>query len=169
MSEDEELSKLFSLSEKDYGDGYKDKMFEQYRLFVEMIDNLTERRASANNFFLSINTGIFASLGILLQLGIISISTNNYWAIALSIAGILFSYSWYRTVNSHKQLSVMKWKIVWAIEEKLPLLLHKTEWKLLGDGKDKKKYQPLTTIERTIPFLFVAMYGILIIFVFFLK
>jgi hypothetical protein len=36
---------------------------EQYKLYLELLDKVSERRQSANSFFLSINTGLCALLG----------------------------------------------------------------------------------------------------------
>src|SRR5438309_9179309 len=105
MDENEEIDKLFSTSETDYGDGYKDKLFEQYKLFLKMVDNLNERRSTANNFFLSVNTGLLTALGVLSSVGIKEGLVNIWWILAGASAGILFSYSWIRTVKSYGQLS----------------------------------------------------------------
>ena len=164
MSDEQKIiDKLFSLHESEYGEDYKNKLFEQYRIFLQMIDNLTRRRTIANNFFLSVNTGLLAAFGLLVQLKTTSFEISDMWVLAGSIAGILFSYSWYRTVESYKQLSSVKWKIVLEIEKKLPLLLHDTEWKLLGEGNDKKKYKKLTDVERAIPIIFIAGYVAVIV------
>src|SRR2546428_10081987 len=163
MDENEEINKLFSTSEKDFGDGYKDKLFEQYKLFLKMIDNLNERRSTANNFFLSVNTGLLTALGILSSLGIKVGILNTLWIIVGAAAGILFSYSWIRTVKSYGQLSSGKWQIIHAIERKLPLRLHETEWEVLKKGEDPTIYKPLTGVERTVPKIFQTIYVALII------
>src|ERR1700731_2937994 len=36
---------------------------EQYKLYLQMVDKIGDRRQSANSFFLSINTGLCALLG----------------------------------------------------------------------------------------------------------
>lgn len=163
MDRDENtIDKLFSLSEGEYGEDYKNKLFEQYKIFLQMLDSLTHRRTIANNFFLSINTGLLATFGLLTQSGIISLESNGIWMLVGSVAGILFSYSWFRTVKSYKQLSSVKWQIVLEIERKLPLKIHETEWKLLGEGSDSKKYRKLTDVEQVIPFIFIGVYSILV-------
>ena len=157
------IDELFSMPKSEYGEDYKNKLFEQYRIFLHMIDSLTHRRTIANNFFLSINTGLLAVFGLLVQLNSTSFETNNLWVLGGSIAGILFSYSWYRTVESYKQLSIIKWKIVLEIEKRLPLLIHDTEWKLLGEGQDSKKYKELTDVEKVIPVIFIGGYSLVIL------
>jgi len=162
MEENKELEKLFSISEKDYGNSYKDQLFEQYKIYLKMIDKLSDRRANANSFFLSISTGLLAALGVLFN-DSITHSPNYVLLFVGSIGGILFCYTWVRTVKSYRQLSSGKWKIVIEIEKKIPLSLHETEWKILGEGKNKSLYKPITDIEQIVPRIFLGIYAILIL------
>lgn len=161
MEENKELEKIFSISEKEYGSSYKDQLFEQYKIYLKMIDKLNDRRATANSFFLSISTGLLAALGILFNVSITS--PNNAFLFIGSISGILFCYAWVRTVKSYRQLSAGKWKIVIAIEKKIPLSLHEIEWKILGEGKNKSLYKPITDVEQIVPGIFLGIYTILIL------
>ncbi|MEM3065310.1 MAG: hypothetical protein QW177_08050 [Candidatus Nitrosotenuis sp.] len=161
MNEQEELSKLFN-STKELGEKGEERLFEQYKIYLEMIDSLNERRATANSFFLSISTGLLTALGVLFNLGT-TLMTNSGWVIVGSISGILFSYTWLRTVKSYRQLSSGKWKIVTEIEKRLPLSLHGTEWKILGEGKNKSLYKPLTDVERVVPLIFLGIFAGLIV------
>jgi hypothetical protein len=163
MENDEDLGKLFSLSEKEFGEGYRDKLFEQYRIYLETIDKLSERRAASNAFFLSISTGLLAVLGILFN-ATGTESTNSELLLIGSIGGIIFNYSWSRIVKSYRQLNRGKWQIVNTIEKRLPLMLHETEWKILGEGKNSSLYKPLTDTERTVPIVFMGIFSALIIY-----
>lgn len=42
---------LFHVSEEEYGENYSKFLLEQYKQFLQMIDNLTQRRTLANSFF----------------------------------------------------------------------------------------------------------------------
>jgi len=163
--ESNNVTDIFSISEEEYGDGYQDKLFGQYKSFLQMVDNLIDRRKGANKYFLSMNTGLLSVLGLLFHLNIASFESNTMWVLGGSVAGILFAYSWYRTLKSYIQLSSIKWKIILEIEKKLPLRLHETEWALLGEGKNWKKYWKLTDVEQTIPIIFIGIYAFLIILV----
>ena len=48
------------------------------------------------------------------------------------------------------------------MEKKLPLNIHDTEWKLLGEGMNKEKYRPLTDVEQYVPKIFIGFYSLLI-------
>ncbi len=65
--------------------------------------------------------------------------------------------------HSHKQLNTQKFKIIHQMEKQLPVELYKDEWTNLGEGKNWKKYIPFSHIEMTIPFVFIFLYGALLI------
>lgn len=163
MTEKDELKKLFSISEKDFGEKYKEFLLEQYKLFLQMTDNLNHRRSLSNSFFLSVNTGLLSALGLMANLGINVLNASSLWIILGAIGGILFSYSWIRIVTSYSQLSYGKWTIIQEIERHLPLSLYEIEWKILGEGKIPKKYKPLTNVEKGVPIVFIVLYGFLVI------
>jgi len=57
---------LLQVSEVESGDAYRQHLFDQYKLAVEMADRVSARRTQANTFFLAVNTGlltVFANLG----------------------------------------------------------------------------------------------------------
>ncbi len=158
--EDKPIDALFSSPEPEHDTDHTDRLFEQYKIYLQMLDSLTHRRTLANSFFLSMNTGLLAALGLFGRLGVSS-EIDNLWIVTGFGAGIVFSYSWYRTVRSYKQLSVVKWGIILEIEKRLPIPIHSVEWKLLGEGKDRKTYTPLTHVETTIPCIFAIVYTVL--------
>ena len=47
---------LYGISPDKYGGEYQNHLLEQYKLYVQMADKISERRQSANSFFLTVNT-----------------------------------------------------------------------------------------------------------------
>lgn len=145
---------------------YQDHLFEQYKLYVEMADKLSERRNVANTFFLTLNT---------LIIGIAGFSYNNllqlkYKSILIIplIAVLSLSYAWRRLLVSYKQLNTAKFVVIGEYENLLPTRPYiEAEWKALGYGKDPKLYKPLTDVENWIPVIFGALYviGVLLILI----
>jgi len=82
------------------------------------------------------------------------------------IAGIVICYFWYRIIFSYKGLNTGKFEVIHAIESKLPLSLYDTEWEVLGRGKEKNKYWPFSHIEIKIPWVFIFLYGLILIALF---
>ena len=56
-----------------------DALLEQYKLYVEMMDKVSERRGNANSFFITLHTVV---LGII---GINGFNVEKYW---FSVGGI---------------------------------------------------------------------------------
>ncbi|MFM7513701.1 MAG: hypothetical protein ACKO3F_10140 [Cyanobium sp.] len=63
---------LLQVPEDGYGNLYRQHLFDQYRLAMEMADRLSARRMQANTFFLAVNTGLLTVLANLVKDRIIS-------------------------------------------------------------------------------------------------
>jgi hypothetical protein len=159
------LEALFKVPPCEYGDGYRDHLLEQYKLYVQMTENNSERRQSANNFFLTVNTALLAFLGIVVtpvigngNLGDIT-SRPLPWAVAVSATGVVLCVSWYMTVSSFKHLDKSKYQIIHCLESKLPSAPYAAEWRIVGDeGKRSERYHPFTKLDFNIPWMFGALY-----------
>ena len=93
MGNDDLLSELLAVEEKNYGKDYKQHLLEQYKLYVEMADEVSSRRSKANNFFLSVNTLLVTAIGVLTELESSFITLNLWWVLISSFAGVLFSWT----------------------------------------------------------------------------
>lgn len=162
MSESE---KLFKHTEESYGVNYKDHLFEQYKLYIESVEKISDRRQHANNYFVTINTALISLIGLFFQ---IKIFEDIVWIKSLlAFVGIIICIIFWYLIRSYKQLNSGKFTVIHKIEEKLPLELYKYEWEILGKGEDKKKYYPFTHVELLMPWVFGVIYFILgLIFIF---
>lgn len=153
------MSDLFSESEKDYGDDYKEHLFEQYKLFIESVEKTSDRRQHANNYFITINTALISFIGLSFQ---IKIFENVGWIKSLlAFVGILICAVFWFLIRSYKQLNTGKFAVIHEIEKHLPLALFRCEWKILGGGKDNEKYYPFSHIELFVPWIFAVIYVVL--------
>ena len=84
-----------------------------------------------------------------------------YKSILLSIIGIVVCVLWLSSIRSYKQLSSVKYDIVNEIEKKLPLAPFTYEWEKL---KLEHNYVGLTRIENVLPWLFLVLYAVAIIY-----
>ena len=67
--------------------------------------------------------------------------------------------AWFYLVRSYRQLNTATYEVVGALEARLPASPYwKAEWLALGEGKDAKKYLPLTHLEQWVPVLFGLVY-----------
>lgn len=158
-------SDLFKAVEKDYGNEYKNHLFEQYRLYVESTEKISDRRQHANNYFITINTALITLLGLSFQVKLFGDFT--WLRSLLALFGLIICVIFFYLLRSHKQLNTGKFKVIHEVEQKLPLLLYDYEWKILKEGKDKKVYYPFSHIELFIPWVFGFIFFVLgIVFVF---
>jgi hypothetical protein len=135
--------------------------FELYKLAVEMADRISARRALANTFFLTVNTGLAALLG----------GHSLRWYVAA--AGIVFALAWWALLQTYRKLSWAKFQVINAIEQRLPVQLFSEEWRYLESTRSPRKlwprrelwawlkgYHELGTFERVVPLAFVAIYTV---------
>jgi hypothetical protein len=153
------MSDLFSKNEKDYGNDYKEHLFEQYKLYVESIEKTSDRRQHANNYFITINTALISLIGLSFQIKIFE--NLSFVKSILAFVGIIVCVVFWYLIRSYKQLNTGKFAVVHKIEEHLPLALYKYEWEVLGKGEDNKKYYPFSHIELIIPWVFGIIYALL--------
>jgi hypothetical protein len=147
---------LFKTQKSDYSTDYSTHYIEQYKLYVEMADRISERRQSANSFFLSVNTAIVALIGYV-QLGQ-TLSSKQSFYFLVSIAGMLLCYTWYRLIRSYKDLNSGKFKVIHALEQRLPVAPYDAEWESLERGKNSKLYLPFTRVEMIVPWVFFLLH-----------
>lgn len=158
-------TKLFHQSEKEYGNNYKEHLFEQYRLYIESAEKISDRRQNANNYFLAINTALISFLTLSFDAELFK--KIVIFRIILGVIGILICAIFWFLLRSYKQLNSGKFKIIHKIEQNLPLALYDSEWKILGEGKNRKLYYPFSHIELWIPWAFGIVYAVLIfVFIF---
>lgn len=151
--------KVWSVTPEDWSAlpaGYGQVMLEQYKIYVEMADRISARRALANTFFLTLNAAVFTLFGVLWQY---QPSGSAWWLIFPLIALVGQCAAWYWILRSYRQLNSAKYTVIGAIESRLPISPYwAAEWNALGEGKDPSRYLPLTHAEQWIPLLFGITY-----------
>jgi len=154
-----ENESLLNATENAYGQNYREHLLVQYQLYVENMEKISDRRQNANNYFITINTVLISFMGVLLQTKMLE---NIAWIKSLiSLVGIIICVIFWFLLRSYKQLNTGKFKVIHEIERKLPLALYDYEWKILGEGKNKKLYFPFSHIEMIIPWVFGIIYIVL--------
>jgi hypothetical protein len=135
---------------------YQNAILAQYKIYVEMADRISARRALMNTFFLTLNTAVFTVIGVLLQL---QTKAANWLLVFPLIALLGECAAWYYLVRSYRQLNTAKYQVIGLLEEKLPASPYwRAEWTALGAGKDRKLYWPLSHLEKWVPIFFAATY-----------
>lgn len=126
-------------------------IFEQYKLYVESADRISQRRSSVNTFFMTANSIMITVIGIN------GFDIKKYsWLIAIS--GIVLSYAWFYLLHSYKLLNSGKFQVIHEIEKQLPFNLYAYEWHILEEGKNRAKYWPISHLEKILPTFFMIVY-----------
>lgn len=145
---------LFNFNQETYGNEFNNHILEQWKTSVEMANAISERRTSTNNFFITLNSIIFA---------VISFQFSKK-SICLSCMGIIICYLWTISLENYKKLNETKFKIINELEKKLPANVFDYEWELIGKGNDHKKYKKFSNLEKAIPYIFGILYIISIVY-----
>ena len=131
-------------------------ILELYKLHVEMADRVSQRRAVANNWFITINSSVFF-LG-----SYIGIRGNLCQVALLCFLGLCLALIWRALIRSYKKLNSAKFKVINAIEEEyLPIKPYCDEYRHYNEDKRKD----FTTVEKWIPTALMIIYGLVFIYV----
>ena len=135
-------------------DKWHSHLLDQYRLYVEMADRISQRRISANTYFLSVNSAILAFVGHLTK----NSSPEYMWLLAL--AGCMLTLFWYSIITSYRNLNSAKWQVVQDIKKRLPISPYDAEWDAVQRGTNPKLYRPISHIESWVPGVFLVLHAI---------
>jgi hypothetical protein len=139
-------------------------LMEQYKLYVEMADKISERRNLTNGFFLTLNTLFITILGFLFEK--VNQLTSNFGGYLYIFIGLLLCLMWWLILKSYRDINSAKFKVIGQLEEKLPSSPYwLAEWEELGQGRKLRKYFPLSHLEKFVPLIFSILYLSFILFI----
>jgi hypothetical protein len=132
-----------------------------------MADRVSARRATANAFFITVNTSLIAVVGL---------STTEPDAglrfAAVCIAGVAVSACWWLLLRVYRKLNSAKFAVINKIEvEHLPIKPYTDEWAELMPGapvtgrraRFGKAFRELGGVERIVPAVFGSLYIVLLL------
>lgn len=130
-----------------------DAELEIYKLAVEMADRVSARRATANSFFLTIQTALVALLGVK------EISDDS-----IAGAGLLLAVAWWLLLRSYHNLNRAKFEVIADLEKKLPVQVFGPEWEKLKSARGlRARYAELGHVEQVVPAVFAAVYVVALV------
>lgn len=137
---------------------YQAAVMDQYKLYVEMADRISQRRGLANTFFLTLHSAVLTLLAVFWKdppQGLSALTLLPALALTLGLC-----LAWFWIVRSYRQLNSGKFAVIGALELRLPASpWWNGEWKALrGEHKDKSTYWALTHVEIWVPLLFGLAY-----------
>lgn len=135
------------------------RTMELYKLMVSSSENLVSRRQAVNTFFLTINSAILTTGGLLVS-NQTSIELRSIGIIVLGITGAILALAWKSLIKSFGQLNKGKFAVINRIEQIFPAAIYVAEWKALDEGRDPKKYRSFSSREVWAPWTFFGIYCI---------
>ncbi len=108
---------------------HDDFLIDQYKLYVESTQKISDNRLSTVNFMLVFLSSLIVLINTLLD--------DKHIAIALCLIGILICFYSIFMVKQFEKLNNVKFKIINEIEQKLPVRLYCYEWELITEGRQK--------------------------------
>ena len=141
----------------DYGGNYADHLLEQYKLYVEMADRISQRRDQSNRFYASLLAGMIAIMVVLTRLDV----ADDVWAVVFLVGGLFgafLSVVWIVNIRSYHTLNTAKYRIINELEESLPVQGFAKEWDLLTSPADSPKYFQLTRVEQFVPVIMCLLF-----------
>ena len=135
---------------------HSELLFQQYELYVGIMEKATERRHQTNTFFMTVNSTAITILAATLNMEQQG-TEHHIWLLVAAIAGSAISLTWLRLIYSYRHLIIGKFKVIHLIETKLPLKLFSTEWNFVEQGHGKK-YKDFSPLESLVPIIFLIIY-----------
>lgn len=145
-------------------DNFQEYLLEQYKVYVEMMDKVTERRGQLNKFYITLLSSLLALPSFLLNKDN-ALFSGDTTIVLLGIAflGVCLCYVWFVNINSYKQLNSLKFKVIDEMESLLPFACYRREWEILN-GDVKNKYRRLSKIEKFVPIILAIPYIVLLFY-----
>jgi len=151
------------LSGERYGNEFKTHILEQYKLYVEMADRVSSRRAQMASFYTSILSALLALLSITSNKDLFQ-GSQSFILLTLAILGLCLCLAWTANINSYKQLNSLKFKVIHEMEAYLPFPCYDREWEILKEDENRGRYLRLTAVEKYIPIIIAVPYLCLFIY-----
>jgi hypothetical protein len=142
--------------------------FDEFRLVFTHVEKLLDRRQSTTSFYLSVNTGIFAIIGLLLK---DSRLAGNWLAgsiLLLLCAGFIACWIWRSLLRQYEILLDWWYARLRELEASMPdsaRLVTREYQDLYVAARDRKPSQRIgmTKRELALNWIFTALYGAFVI------
>lgn len=125
-------------------------LLDIYKLAVEMADRISARRAIASSFFLTAQSTLVA---------LVAATSSKHWALA--VPGLILAVTWWLLLRSYRHLNTEKFKVIQAMEKRLPASPFQDEWDALKPESGKRfhqRYVELGLLERIVPAVFASIF-----------
>jgi hypothetical protein len=142
--------------------------FDEFRLVFTHVEKLLDRRQSTTSFYLSVNTGIFAIIGLLLKDSRLAGSWLAGSILLLLCAGFIACWIWRSLLRQYEILLDWWYARLRELEASMPdsaRLVTREYQDLYMTAKDRKPSQRIgmTKRELGLNWIFTALYAVFVI------
>jgi hypothetical protein len=138
----------------------KDPKLALFELYVATAEKVSDRRAQANAWMLSVNSAIVALYGYLqADKMAVSAAQKGVWLWALPAAGAIVCLAWVALLTSYRKLNRAKFAVLTEIEADLPVAPFTRE----REAYRRDRRRSLSNIERLIPGCFALLYAVMLL------
>ena len=137
----------------------KDPKLALFELYLATAEKVSDRRAQANSWMLSVNSAIVALYGYLqADKMAVGAAQKAVWLWAIPAAGTLVCVAWTSLLTSYRKLNRAKFEVLTQLEaDPIPPFTRENE----AYRRDRR--WSLSYIETLIPVCFVLLYAVLLI------
>ncbi|MGM3309600.1 RipA family octameric membrane protein [Anabaena sp. WFMT] len=151
------------LAKNNYGENFQLHLLEEYKIYVEMMDRNSARRGQINAFYTTLLSAILTLIFTSIEKSILPID-KLFLLLLSALLGIFLCFVWIININSYKQLSSLKFKVIHEMEKYLPYPCYAREWQILKEEKKNIQYWRLTQVEKYVPLILAVPYLFLLIY-----
>jgi hypothetical protein len=134
----------------------EDRKLALFELYLATAEKVSDRRAQANSWMLSVNSAIVGLYGYL-QADKMAVGTaqKTIWLWAIPAAGAIVCAAWAALLTSYRELNRAKFAVLAQLEADLPVPPFTREREIY----ESDKRTSLSQIERWIPGCFILLYA----------
>ncbi len=137
----------------------KDPKFALYELYLGTAEKVSDRRAQANGWMLSVNSAIVALYGYLQADKLaVTVGQKSIWLWAIPAAGVIVCAAWAVLLTSYRKLNRAKFTVLQELEKDLavqPFAREHMHYK-------REQRRSLSFIETAIPACFALLYAVML-------
>jgi hypothetical protein len=137
----------------------KDPKLAIFELYLATAEKVSDRRAQANSWMLSVNSAIVALYGYLqADKMAVGAAQKAVWLWAIPAAGAIVCLAWTALLTSYRKLNRAKFAVLAELEADLPVPPFTREREIYRrDGR-----RSLSVVERWIPGCFFLLYAVMV-------
>jgi hypothetical protein len=131
-----------------------DPNFALYELYLGTAEKVSDRRAAANSWMLSVNSALVALYGFLqADKHTVDDRQKVVWLVAIPAAGLIVCVAWRALLESYRRLNGAKFEVLQELEKAFTTQPFTRE----QAAYHKHRRKGLATIERSIPACFFLL------------